>query len=84
MSDQRDASKWVISIFKNHFIAGLDSVNSDIALHLWCRIIPHAVIMLNLLRKSRINPKLSGHAILHGEFNYNATLLAPPGTKVVV
>ena len=31
-----------------------------------------------------MNPKLSGYAQLHGEFNYNATPLAPPGTQVIV
>ena len=31
-----------------------------------------------------MNPKLSGYAQLHGEFNYNATPLAPPGTQVVI
>ena len=31
-----------------------------------------------------MNPKLSGYAQPHGEFNYNATLLALPGTQVIV
>ena len=31
-----------------------------------------------------MNPKLSGYAQLHGELNYNATPLAPPGTKTSV
>ena len=31
-----------------------------------------------------MNPKLSGYAQLHGEFNYDATPLAPPGTQVII
>ena len=31
-----------------------------------------------------MNPKPSGYAQLHGEFNYDATPLAPPGTQVVI
>ena len=31
-----------------------------------------------------MNPKLSGYAQLHGEFNYNTTPLDPPGTKIIV
>ena len=31
-----------------------------------------------------MNPKLSGYAQLHGEFNYNATPLSPPGTQVII
>ena len=81
---RRNAAERAISVFKDHFIAGLASVNKDFPLHLWCRMLPHAELTLNLLRQSRINPKLSGHAILHGEFNYDATPLAPPGTKVIV
>ena len=31
-----------------------------------------------------MNPKLSGYAQLHGEFNYDATPLAPPGAQVII
>lgn len=30
-----------------------------------------------------MNPKLSAYSYIHGEFNFRATPLAPPGTKVV-
>ena len=53
-------------------------------LHLWCRLFPQAIVTLNLLRPSRINPTLSAHAQLHGLFDFNATPFAPPGTKVIV
>ena len=38
---------------------------------------------MNLLRASRANPKLSSWSYLFGEFNFNATPLAPPGTKII-
>jgi len=38
---------------------------------------------MNLLRNSRVNPKLSAYSYMYGEFNFRATPLAPPGTKVV-
>ena len=31
-----------------------------------------------------MKPKLSGYEKLHGEFNYNTTLLDPPGTQVII
>ena len=31
-----------------------------------------------------MNPKLYGYAQLHGEFNYNTTPLAPPGTQIII
>ena len=39
---------------------------------------------LNLLQGSRMNPKLSAYAKIHGYFDFNATPLAPPGTKIVI
>jgi hypothetical protein len=45
---------------------------------------PQADITLNLLRSSRRQPKLSTYACLNGNFDFNQSPLAPPGTKVVV
>ena len=53
-------------------------------MHLWDRKIPQATLTLNLLLPSRINPRLSAKAQLNGPFNFNATPLAPPGTKVLI
>ena len=56
---QTNAAERAIRTFKNHFLAGLCSVDSNFPLHLWDRLIEQATITLNLLRQSRINPKLS-------------------------
>ena len=40
----------------------------------------HTKLTLEIVHK----PKISGYAQLHGEFNYNTTTLAPPGTQVIV
>ena len=42
------------------------------------------MITLNLLRSSRVNPKLSAYAQIFGIFDFNRTPLAPPGTKVLL
>ena len=73
-----------ISNFKEHFISGLASTHKDLPLHIWCQLLPHNSLILNLIWQSRINPKLSGYDQLHGEFNYNATPLAPPDTQIIV
>ena len=73
-----------IDIFKDHFISGLATVHPSLPLNLWCRLIPLAATTLNLMRPSRINPKLSAYEILNGVFDYNKTPIAPPGCKVVV
>lgn len=81
---RRNAAERGIRTFQNHFIAGLCSVDKNFPLHLWCRLIPQANITLNLLRGSRINPKLSSWAQLCGTFDYNCTPIAPPGIRVLV
>eukprot|EP00978_Attheya_sp_CCMP212_P022995 scaffold69577_cov29-Attheya_sp.AAC.1 len=81
---RRNAAERAIRTFKNHFIAGLCSTDVNFPLHLWDRLLPQAMISLNLLRGSRLNPKLSAYAQVHGAFDFNRTPLAPPGTKVLV
>ena len=81
---RQNSAEHAIKTFKNHFIAGLASVNKYCPVHLWCRLLPHCLLTLNLLRPSRINPKLSAYAQLHGAFVFNRTSLAPPGTQIII
>ena len=81
---RRNAAERAIRTFKNHFIAGLCSVDPDFPLHLWDRLLPQALLTLNLLRGSRINPQLSAYAQIHGAFDFNRTPVGPPGTRVLV
>jgi hypothetical protein len=83
-SHRRNSAERAIRTWKNHFIAGLCSVDKNFPLHLWDRLLPQAELTLNLLRGSRINPKLSSWAQMHGTFDYNRTPLAPPGIGVLV
>jgi hypothetical protein len=80
---RRNAAERAIRTFQNHFIAGLCSVDKDFPLHLWDRLLPQAEISLNLLRGSRINPKLSAWAQVNGTFDFNRTPLGPPGCRVL-
>ena len=81
---RRNSAERAIRVFKNHFIAGLCSTDPSFPLHLWDRLLPQALLTLNLLRSSHINPKLSAQALIHGPFDFNRTPLAPPGTKVLI
>ena len=73
-----------IQTFKNHFISILHGCDSRWPAHLWCRIIPQTVMSLNMLRASRINPKLSAYNQLFGNFDFNRTPMAPLGTKCII
>jgi hypothetical protein len=46
---RRNAAERAIRTFKEHFVAGLSSVDPTFPLHLWDRLLPQAEITLNLL-----------------------------------
>jgi hypothetical protein len=73
-----------IQTFKNHLISILHGCDNKFPVWLWCQIIPQVVITLNMLRRSRINPKLSAYTQIFGVFDYNRTPLAHIGTRTVV
>ena len=80
---RRNKAEGAIQTLKDYFIAGLYSVDPTFPLHLWDKLIPQAIITLNLLRPSRINPRLSAYAQLHGQIHYNRSPLAQPGITVL-
>ena len=44
---RRNSAEREIQTFKNHFIAGLASVNKNFPVHLLCRLLPHCLLTLN-------------------------------------
>ncbi len=73
-----------IQTFKNHFVSILSGVDKSFPIHLWDRLIPQAVITLNLLHQSHADPNVSAHEYAHGPFDYNATPLKPMGCAVQI
>jgi hypothetical protein len=73
-----------IQTFKNHFISTLYGTDSTFPANQWCQLIRQAVMILNMCRASRINPKLSAYHQIWGNFDFNRTPMAPPGCKVIV
>eukprot|EP00804_Cyclotella_cryptica_P021893 CCRYP_000851-RA/>CCRYP_000851-RA protein AED:0.26 eAED:0.15 QI:0/0/0/1/0/0.33/3/0/868 len=54
-------------------------------LQLWDTLTQQALITLNLLRTSRIDPTKSAYHQLHGHrYDWNAHPLSPPGTKAII
>jgi hypothetical protein len=64
-----------IRTFKEHFVAGISSVEPSFPMHLWDILLPQAEITLNLLRTSRLHLQLSAAAHYHGLVDYNKQLL---------
>ena len=81
---RRNAAERAIRTWKKHFIAGLCSTDPSFPMAEWDRLVKQGEITLNLLRNSRVNPRLSAWAYLFGQFDFNATPMAPPGTKVII
>ncbi len=49
----------------------------------WDYMMPQSELTLNLVRGSRINPKLSAWEQLKGRYDFNKTPIAPPGVKIL-
>jgi hypothetical protein len=79
----RNAAECSIQTFKDHFMAGILSIDPTFPLHLWERLLPQAEITLNLLRTSRLHPQLPAAAHFRGLVEYNKTAFAPPGCNII-
>ena len=73
-----------IQTYKSHFKSGLAAIDPNFPLSEWDHLISQANITLNLLQTLRNNPKLLAYAYIHGNFNFIATPMASPSTKVLV
>ena len=73
-----------IQTLKYHFQSVLYGCDPMFPKNKWDRVLPVAVLTLNLLRPSRTNPSKFTYNELWGNFDLNKTLLAPPGCLIVV
>jgi hypothetical protein len=82
-SHRTNLAERAIQTFKSHFKAGLASCDPNFPLSEWDRLLPQAVLTLNMLRASRTNPRISAYTHIFGEYDFRSTPLAPPGTKII-
>jgi hypothetical protein len=80
---RRNAAERAIRNFKDPFVAGFSSFDPSFPMRLWDRLLPEAEITLNLLRTSRLHPKLSTVAPYHGLVDYKKTVFFSPGCKII-
>jgi hypothetical protein len=80
---RRNTDEHAIMNFKEHFVAGMSSVDPNFPMHLWDCILHQAEITLNLLRTSRLYPQLSAATHFHGQTDYNKTVFSPRGCKII-
>jgi hypothetical protein len=82
-SHRRNSAERAIRSFKDHLIAGLCLPDKSFPMHLWNRLLPQAVMTLNILRTSRINPKLSAATHIFGQYDFNRAPMALPVTRII-
>jgi hypothetical protein len=71
-----------IQTFKSHFIAILEGLDPSFPITLWDRLLPQAILTLNLLQQAKVDLSVSTYQFMYGEFDYNKMPLAPLGCAV--
>ena len=79
---RRNVAEKAVQVFKDHFVAVLCGADTKFPTKLWCLILCQAEHQLNLLRKSRVDPRKSSFEVMHGKHNYNTNPFAPLGCAV--
>eukprot|EP00804_Cyclotella_cryptica_P002894 CCRYP_009400-RA/>CCRYP_009400-RA protein AED:0.36 eAED:0.34 QI:0/0/0/1/0/0/4/0/453 len=79
-----NAAEHAIQTWKEHWLSGMGTLDPNSPIQLWCQFIEQGQGTLNLLRVSRVNPKLSAYAVLDGQFNFDKTPLAPVSTRALI
>jgi hypothetical protein len=81
---RRNKAKRMIRHFKNHFLSILAGFDTTFPPYLWDLLLPQAKLTVNLLCQATINPRISTWEYFDGPFDFNKTLLAPMGYRVLI
>jgi hypothetical protein len=82
INHQCNQTECAMQTFKAHFISILTGINDKFPLSLWCHLLEPTELTLNLLRQSKVAPKISAYAQVHGPHNYMKTPFAPLGCAI--
>jgi hypothetical protein len=75
----RNQAERAIQTIKAHFIAILAGFDDKFPLSLWCPLLEPTELTLSLLRQSKVAPKISAFAHVHGPHDYMKKPFAPLG-----
>jgi len=82
---RRNRAERAIRDWKSHFISGLDNVDKDFLMYLWCELLEQAELTINHLRPYLLDSSISAYEGIFGtKFDFLAHPIHPPGTKVLV
>ena len=71
-----------IQTAKGHFVSVLAGVDVSFPMHIWCYLLAHAELQLNLQRMLNMAPKVCAYAIVHGQHSSMKRPFAPLGCPV--
>ena len=80
---QRNTAERAIQTFNAHFLSILAEVDPNFPKNRWDLLLPQAELTLNLLRQSHANPSVSAWEYLDGPYNFDATPMGPPGSRII-
>ena len=72
-----------IKTLKDKFIVLLYSIEPIYPVQHWGKLFKKSTIILNIAWYSRIDPTTSAYINMFGDYDFNATTMAPPGTKFI-
>ncbi len=79
---RQNQAECAIQTFKAHFIAILAGIDDKFPLSLWCHLLEPTELTLNLLRQSKVMPKISTFAHVHGHHDCMKKPFAPLGCAI--
>jgi hypothetical protein len=72
---RQNPAERAIQAFKSHFIATRSGTDSTFPQDCWDILVPLALITLNIMRPSRINPAISAYTQVKGTFDFHQQMV---------
>ena len=73
-----------IQTWKSCMKSTLASLPPKFPIGYWCRLLDQVDFSVNIVRPCRMNPLLSAWAAMEGEYHFDATPIAPPGSEMLM
>jgi hypothetical protein len=80
---RRNIAERMIRTFKAHLISIIFGVDPQFPISHWDKLLVQAELTVYLLHTSKLDPTKSAWEFLNGPFNYDATPMGPPGSRII-
>ena len=81
---QANPAERAIQTWKSCMKSTLASLPPNFPIAYWCRLCKKVDFSINIVQKCRQNPLLSAWAAMEGEYHFDATPIAPPGSEMML